>query len=240
MDHADRREVFPEKDKSFGVQSEICEKIIPGHELILAAMSNKTIRVTKTQKEGGVISDPKATQVCASKVDEIREDFRSWLRGRMQQDEALATEIENKYNDIFNNSAPIEIPDEYVPERFEGAATVVNGKPLKLRPHQSKAVVRGTMQSLMLAHEVGTGKTYTLITTAMEMRRLGTAKKPMIVVQNSTLGQFVASAKALYPDARILSLEDKDRNAQGRKDFYAKIRYNDWDMVVIPQSVLER
>lgn len=231
---------FPEKDKSFGVQSEICEKIIPGHELILAAMSNKTIRVTKTQKEGGVISDPKATQVCASKVDEIREDFRSWLRGRMQQDEALATEIENKYNDIFNNSAPIEIPDEYVPERFEGAATVVNGKPLKLRPHQSKAVVRGTMQSLMLAHEVGTGKTYTLITTAMEMRRLGTAKKPMIVVQNSTLGQFVASAKALYPDARILSLEDKDRNAQGRKDFYAKIRYNDWDMVVIPQSVLEK
>ncbi len=231
---------FPEKDKSFGVQSEICDRIIPGHELILAAMSNKTIRVTKTQKEGGVISDPKATQVCASKVDEIREDFRSWLRGRMQQDEALATEIENKYNDIFNNSAPIEIPDEYVPERFEGAATVVNGKPLKLRPHQSKAVVRGTMQSLMLAHEVGTGKTYTLITTAMEMRRLGTAKKPMIVVQNSTLGQFVASAKALYPDARILSLEDKDRNAQGRKDFYAKIRYNDWDMVVIPQSVLEK
>ncbi len=231
---------FPEKDKSFGVQSEICDRIIPGHELILAAMSNKTIRVTKTQKEGGVISDPKATQVCASKVDEIREDFRSWLRGRMQQDEALATEIENKYNDIFNNSAPIEIPDEYVPERFEGAATVVNGKPLKLRPHQSKAVVRGIMQSLMLAHEVGTGKTYTLITTAMEMRRLGTAKKPMIVVQNSTLGQFVASAKALYPDARILSLEDKDRNAQGRKDFYAKIRYNDWDMVVIPQSVLEK
>lgn len=231
---------IPEKDKSFGVQSEICNKIIPGHELILAAMTNKTIRVSKSQKDGGIIYDPTATNVCASKVDEIREDFRSWLRGRMQQDEKLATEIEVKYNDIFNNSAPIEIPNEYVPERFEGAATVVNGKPLKLRPHQSKAVVRGTMQSLMLAHEVGTGKTYTLITTAMEMRRLGTAKKPMIVVQNSTLGQFVASAKALYPDARILSLEDKDRNAQGRKDFYAKIRYNDLDMVVIPQSVLEK
>lgn len=231
---------IPEKDKSFGVQSDLCDKIIPGHELILAAMTNKTIRVSKTQKDDKTIFDPAATQVCASKVDEIRDDFRSWLRSRMQQDEKLATEIEEKYNDTFNNSAPIEIPNEYVPERFEGAATVVNGKPLKLRPHQAKAVVRGTMQSLMLAHEVGTGKTYTLITTAMEMRRLGTAKKPMIVVQNSTLGQFVASAKALYPDARILSLEDKDRNAQGRKDFYAKIRYNDWDMVVIPQSVLEK
>lgn len=233
-------DAIPEKDKSFGVMSEICNKIIPGHELILAAMTNKTIRVSKTERDGKVTTDPEATQVCASKVDEIREDFRSWLRSKMQQDEKLATEIETTFNDTFNNSAPIEIPDEYVPERFEGAATVVNGRPLKLRPHQAKAVVRGTMQSLMLAHEVGTGKTYTLITTAMEMRRLGTAKKPMIVVQNSTLGQFVASAKALYPDARILSLEDKDRNAQGRKDFYAKIRYNDWDMVVIPQSVLEK
>ena len=92
----------------------------------------------------------------------------------------------------------------------------------------------------MLAHEVGTGKTYTLISTAMEMRRLGTARKPMIVVQNATVGQFVASAKALYPNAKILTLEDADRNAEGRRNFYAKIRYNDWDMIVVPQSVFER
>ena len=111
----------------------------------------------------------------------------------------LAKEIEETYNNIFNNSAPMTIPDEYIPEYFDGAARVIGGKPIKMRKHQSKAIVRGTMQSLMLAHEVGTGKTFTLITTAMEMRRLGTAKKPMIVVQNATLGQFVASAKALYP-----------------------------------------
>ena len=47
----------------------------------------------------------------------------------------------------------------------------------------------------------------------MEMRRLGTARKPMIVVQNATVGQFVASAKALYPNAKVLTLEDADRNA---------------------------
>lgn len=229
-----------EQDKSFGIRSEICDKIITGTELIEAAMTNRTIRVSKQQKDGPTISDPKATSACAAKVDEIRDDFKSWLRSRMESVPELAKEIEETYNNIFNNSAPMTIPDEYIPEYFDGAARVIGGKPIKMREHQSKAIVRGTMQSLMLAHEVGTGKTFTLITTAMEMRRLGTAKKPMIVVQNATLGQFVASAKALYPDARILSLEDKDRNAEGRKDFYAKIRYNDWDMVVIPQSVLER
>lgn len=229
-----------EQDKSFGIRSEICDKIITGTELIEAAMTNRTIRVSKQQKDGPTISDPKATSACAAKVDEIRDDFKSWLRSRMESAPELAKEIEETYNNIFNNSAPMTIPDEYIPEYFDGAARVIGGQPIKMREHQSKAIVRGTMQSLMLAHEVGTGKTFTLITTAMEMRRLGTAKKPMIVVQNATLGQFVASAKALYPDARILSLEDKDRNAEGRKDFYAKIRYNDWDMVVIPQSVLER
>ena len=229
-----------EQDKSFGIRSEVCDKVITGTELIEAAMTNRTIRVSKQQKDGPTISDPKATSACAAKVDEIRDDFKSWLRSRMEADPELAKEIEERYNNIFNNSAPMTIPDEYIPEYFDGAARVIGGKSIKMRKHQAKAIVRGTMQSLMLAHEVGTGKTFTLITTAMEMRRLGTAKKPMIVVQNATLGQFVASAKALYPDARILSLEDRDRNAEGRKDFYAKIRYNDWDMVVIPQSVLER
>ena len=229
-----------EQDKSFGIRSEVCDKVITGTELIEAAMTNRSIRVSKQQKDGPTISDPKATSACAAKVDEIRDDFKSWLRSRMEADPELAKEIEERYNNIFNNSAPMTIPDEYIPEYFDGAARVIGGKSIKMRKHQAKAIVRGTMQSLMLAHEVGTGKTFTLITTAMEMRRLGTAKKPMIVVQNATLGQFVASAKALYPDARILSLEDRDRNAEGRKDFYAKIRYNDWDMVVIPQSVLER
>jgi hypothetical protein len=74
----------------------------------------------------------------------------------------------------------------------------------------------------------------------MEMRRLGTARKPMIVVQNATVGQFVASAKALYPNAKVLTLEDADRNAEGRRAFYAKIKFNDWDMIVVPQSVFER
>lgn len=236
-----------EQNRAMGVISEKCDKTIYGHELIKAAITCKSISVTKTISTGygsskttETIVDKEATMACANKIDEIRQDFKDWARGKMQGDPEMSERMERVYNELFNNSVPKEIPDEFVPEHFGGAATVVNGKPFKLRPHQAKAVIRATTQPLMLAHEVGTGKTYTLISTAMEMRRLGTARKPMIVVQNATVGQFVASAKALYPNAKILTLEDADRNAEGRRNFYAKIRYNDWDMIVVPQSVFER
>lgn len=232
------------KNTEMGVRSEAFGILIPGHKLIEAALTNKTITVSRTVKDsdGGshTETDPAATTACATKVDEIRQDFKDWAREQMQNDPALSMRMEEKYNEKFNNSVPKTIPDEFVPEHFGGAATTVGGKPFKLRPHQAKAVIRATTQPVLLAHEVGTGKTYTLITTAMEMRRLGTARKPMIVVQNATVGQFVASAKALYPNAKVLTLEDADRNAEGRRAFYAKIKFNDWDMIVVPQSVFER
>lgn len=141
-DYELKDKAISEKDKSFGIASDLCNKIIPGHELIMAAMTNKTIRVSR-QRGDEILTDQKATQACASRVDEIRDDFKSWLRGKMQQNESLATEIERTYNDTFNNSAPIELPTEYVPERFEGAASVVNGRPLKLRPHQATSSPSG-------------------------------------------------------------------------------------------------
>lgn len=227
-----------EKNRSFGVHSDLLGKHVMGHELIEAAIQNKTITVSTTRKHydgtSETITDKEATQACSSRIDEIRQEFKDWARNKMQSNPEMSDKIEQVYNDLFNNYVPIDIPSEYIPEHFGGATHNIT-----LRPHQAKAVVRGTMQPLMLAHEVGTGKTFTLISTAMEMRRLGTARKPMIVVQNATVGQFVASAKQLYPNAKILTLEDGDRSAKGRKNFYAKIRYNDWDMIVVPQSTFE-
>lgn len=227
-----------EKNRSFGVHSDLLGKHVMGHELIEAAIQNKTITVSTTRKHydgtSETITDKEATQACSGRIDEIRQEFKDWARNKMQSNPEMSDKIEQVYNDLFNNYVPIDIPSEYIPEHFGGATHNIT-----LRPHQAKAVVRGTMQPLMLAHEVGTGKTFTLISTAMEMRRLGTARKPMIVVQNATVGQFVASAKELYPNAKILTLEDSDRNVEGRKNFYAKIRYNDWDMIVVPQSTFE-
>lgn len=233
-----------EKDNSFGVKSLLFNKIIPGHQLIEAAIQNKSIIVSRTYKENGKDvreTDRDATQACSNKIDEIRQDFQDWARGKMQQDEQLSSKIEADYNEQFNNYVPLSIPDDFAPSRYPGMAPRLDGsdRDFNLYSYQAKAVVKCVTQPTMLAHEVGTGKTFTLITTAMEMRRLGTAKKPMIVVQNATVGQFVASAKSLYPKAKILTLEDADRNAEGRKNFYAKIKYNDWDMIVVPQSTFE-
>ncbi len=227
-----------EKNRAMGIVSEMLKKIIMGHELIAAAIQNKSVIVSRTEKHYDgtteTITDREATAACAAKIDEIRQDFKDWVRQKMQGDADLSARMEQEYNDRFNNYVHMSIPDDFVPEYFGGAT-----HKFKMRPHQGKAIVRGTMQPLLLAHEVGTGKTFTLISTAMEMRRLGTARKPMIVVQNATVGQFAASAKELYPNAKILTLEDNDRNAEGRKNFYAKIKYNDWDMIVVPQSTFE-
>ena len=227
-----------EKNRAMGVTSEMLGRTIMGHTLIEAAIQNRSITVSTTKKHYDgtteTITDKEATQACAAKIDEIRQDFKDWARQKMQSDPEMSALIERIYNDTFNNFVPMSIPNEFVPEYFGGAS-----HKFKMRPHQGKAIVRGTQQPLLLAHEVGTGKTFTLISTAMEMRRLGTARKPMIVVQNATVGQFVASAKELYPNAKILTLEEADRSADGRKNFYAKIRYNDWDMIVVPQSTFE-
>lgn len=232
-----------EQNRSQGVYSEELKKTVFGHEILEAAITNRSISVSRTYKRSDgtyeTVTDRDATQAVAAKVDEFRIDFKDWARAKMQGDMEMSARMETVYNDRFNNSVPLSIPDEFIPKHFGGQVTEMGGRPFSLRPHQAKAVIRGTTQSQLLAHEVGTGKTFTLISTAMEMRRLGTARKPMIVVQNATVGQFVESAKALYPNAKVLTLEDADRNAQGRKDFYAKIRYNDWDMIVIPQSVLD-
>ena len=227
-----------EKNRAMGVTSEMLGRTIMGHTLIEAAIQNKSITVSSTRKnwDGSTetITDKEATQACSAKIDEIRQDFKDWAREKMQSDAEMSERMERIYNETFNNYVPLTIPEEFVPEYFGGAS-----HKFKMRTHQGKAIVRGTMQPLLLAHEVGTGKTFTLISTAMEMRRLGTARKPMIVVQNATVGQFVASAKELYPNAKILTLEEADRNAEGRKNFYAKIKYNDWDMIVVPQSTFE-
>ncbi|MBD5236328.1 MAG: hypothetical protein HDS62_02120 [Bacteroidales bacterium] len=235
---------FNEKNRAMAVHSQMCDKTIMGHELIEAAITNKQITVSKQVKHSDntteTITDKVATAQCSAKVDEIRAEFKDWARDHMQKDPEMSARIEQTYNEQFNNYVPMSIPEEFVPKHFGGQVSELHGRPFALRSHQGKAVVRGTTEPILLAHEVGTGKTYTLITTAMEMRRLGTARKPMIVVQNATVGQFVESAKEIYPNAKVLTIEEADRTAEGRRNFYAKIKYNDWDMIVVPQSVFEK
>lgn len=229
---------YNEKNRSAGVYSKEFEETTYGTELVEAALNNRTVVVKKTithsDKTKETIVDKDATQACAARISEIKDEFKEWMRNKMLQDEELATKVMRTYNDKFNNMVPKTIDEMFLPEHFGGSSDKIN-----LYTHQKRAVIRGTTEPLMLAHEVGSGKTFTLISTAMEMRRLGTAKKPMIVVQNATVAQFVNDAKKLYPNARVLTLTDKDRTPEGRRAFYGRIKYSDWDMIIIPQSTFE-
>lgn len=228
-----------EKNRSEGVYSELLKQQIYGHQLMIAAMNNVPVVVSQVQKhyDGSTetITDKVATAACSDKISQIKDDFVEWARGKMQQDPELAERVQKIYNERFNAIVPmLSVDKAFLSPHLPGQ----NPK-YTLYDHQQQAVVRGTTQPIMLAHEVGTGKTITLISTAMEMRRLGTAKKPMIVVQNATTPQFVKEAKDLYPNAKILTVSERDRTKEGRQEFYAKIKYNDWDLIIVPQSVFD-
>ena len=231
-----------EKNRAAGIYSEKFRETIYGHQLVAAALNNRPYKVSKQVSEGWgsnkttkTVVDKDATQACAVRVDEIKDEFKQWAKKKMQDDPELGARIEKIYNEKFNALVPMEIDDEFLPDHFEDSNTNIT-----LRPHQKRGVIRDLSAPTMLAHEVGTGKSFTLITTAMEMRRLGTARKPMLVVQNATVAQMTSDVKLLYPNAKVLSLTEKDRDAEGRRAFYAKIRYNDWDLIIIPQSTFER
>lgn len=228
-----------ERNRAEGVYSEKIGKQVYGHELMLAAMNNVPIVVSKVEKHYDgtteTIVDKAATAACSDKISQIKDDFVEWARGKMQQDEELAERVQKIYNDRFNSIVPMLGVDKM----FLSPHLPNQNHKYTLYDHQQQAVVRATTQPVMLAHEVGTGKTITLISSAMEMRRLGTAKKPMIVVQNATTAQFVKEAKDLYPNAKILTVSERDRSKEGRQEFYAKIKYNDWDLIIVPQSVFD-
>ena len=100
-----------EKNRAMGVTSEMLGRTIMGHTLIEAAIQNKSITVSTTKKHYNgtteTITDKEATQACAAKIDEIRQDFKDWARQKMQSDPKMSALIERIYNDTFNNFVPM-------------------------------------------------------------------------------------------------------------------------------------
>ena len=220
-----------EKNKTEGYYSNVCDKRITGLDIFLSAMNNQPVIVERKKKEK-VITDEKGTRICCAKAEEYKEEFIRWARKKMVENKELGDVMEARYNTMFNSIVPLKLDERLYNSPIQGQNMNIN-----LYKHQKEAIMRSTIAPTMLAHEVGTGKTYTLVGTAMRMKQLGVAKKPMIIVENSTIAQFTASAKQMFPNAKILSITDADRTPEGRRMFYAKIKYNDWDMIIIPHSV---
>ena len=175
------------------------------------------------------VKDPKATEAARAMLQKMHGHFQAFIRHHA----TLAERAERDYNKKFNNTVRRQWNAPAQLKHFPGANRTV-----KLRRSQIDAVFRGLQESFILGHGVGLGKTYVYATLAMEQRRLGLAKKPMIVVHNATLVQFVEQFQHLYPGGRLLfPSQNKDNNAKTRRDFLGRIATGDWDAVIIPQSM---
>ena len=212
----------------------LAEAGVPGSTIALNAMNNSPTTVYRSEYVDGKrmsVKDTQATAQASTKQEELNEKFDSWAKS---SDNSFSDKMERVYNDTFNTNTDKKI-DVSSFQSFPGASST------KIpREHQKEGAVRSLQTPTLLAHEVGTGKTITLISAAMEMRRLGIAKKPCIVVQRSTFDQFVNEIKGLYPLAKVLVPSEKDLTAKERQSLFAKIAYNDWDIVVLYHSYLDK
>lgn len=201
----------------------------PADELLGMMLAQKTIRV---MGEVGRDSDNKpimkedyeASAAAQQKAEEIHAKFREWL----WKDAERRAELERIYNERFNS---LRQP------KFNLPLSQPPNISITLRPHQLNAMFRFLQsKTLLMDHVMGAGKTLTAIASVMEHKRLGLAKKPLIVVPNSLLYQWRDEFRRAYPDANILVAEKKDMTPENREQFLAKIAMNDWDAVIMTQS----
>lgn len=200
-----------------------------GHELLEKALNMRQIRVTDKIKDGDstrTVFNQKETLAAQMVVEKLQQEFTNWIN---KNDEHAIT-LQEQYNEYFNF---------YVPPQYNGQHLELPGSSnaFTLRDYQKNVVWRMLQDRCgMIAHCVGAGKTLAMAATAMEMRRLGLAKKPLIVVQNSTLGQFPSQFRSMYPTANILVATPEDLSAQKRKVFMARIASGDYDAIIMAQS----
>ena len=92
----------------------------------------------------------------------------------------------------------------------------------------------------MLAHAVGAGKTFEMVASAMESKRLGMCSKSLFVVPNHLTGQIGREFLQLYPSANIMVADKKDFEPKNRKRFIGRIATGEYDAVIIGHSQFEK
>ncbi|MEO0376871.1 MAG: DEAD/DEAH box helicase family protein, partial [Cyanobacteria bacterium P01_A01_bin.17] len=199
-------------------------------ELIESSLNLKDATVYATDGEGKRYVVQDSTLSARMKQQQIQERFKGWV----WQDLGRAEQLCDRYNNLFN---------EKVIRQFKNPKLEMPGSnpEIELRSHQKDGVWRALQSDTALfAHVVGSGKTFTMAASAIEMRRLGIAKKPMIVVPNHMLRQFTRELQQLYPNAKVLAATENDSKASKRKELMARIATGDWDAVIVTHSAFTR
>lgn len=178
-------------------------------------------------KEKRVV-DIDATRVIQRKADDIRKAFKAWIF----KDPARRESIVERYNELFNSIRPRE---------FDGSALSfpMMTADIHLHDHQKNAIAHAMFGgNTLFAHCVGAGKTFEMIATAMESKRLGLCTKSLFAVPNHLTEQIGDDFQKLYPGANILVATKKDFQKANRQQLFAKIATGNYDAVIIGHSQL--
>ena len=198
-------------------------------ELIEETLNLKTPTVYDYVDKKPVVN-AQATEAAREKQERIKERFKEWI----WSDDSRRERLCRLYNDTFNHSRVRTFNGEHL--TLPGASAAV-----QLHNHQKSGVWRVLQTpNTLLGHVVGAGKTYTMVASAMELKRLGLARKPMFTVPNHMLGQFSTELLMLYPGANILVAGKEDFEAQNRRKLFSRIATGNWDAVIVTHSGFER
>ena len=215
----------PEATTQWGVSDYKFDK------LLTAAMNNRTVKITYKDEDGKTVIDEEATTQANDKITKIREEFPTWA----WKDAERRIWLENNYNEVMNAVASPHFDGSFM--EFPGMALKRGDSPFNLRQHQQNAIYRGLVNGRgIYAHEVGTGKSYTIGGIAVESRRYGIAKKPLIFAHNANSASLAADINQMYPGAKVLYIEKpKDFDVAARR-----IANDDWDAIVVPHSLINK
>ena len=207
---------------------------INAYKIIEQTLNLKDVKVFDTiiDDEGRKqrVLNKKETAIASSKQDAIKEAFLNWI----WEDPDRRNKLVRLYNDKFNSIRPREYDGSHID--FVGM-----NPEKKLRPHQLNAVAHVLYgKNVLLAHEVGAGKTYEMVASAMESKRLGLCNKSLFVVPNHIIEQFASEFLDLYPSANILVATKKDFETKNRKKFCSRIATGGYDAIIIGHSQFEK
>ncbi|ERI90691.1 helicase protein [Clostridiales bacterium oral taxon 876 str. F0540] len=208
-------------------------KRMSAYYIVEETLNLRTVTVKDRIEDGDSVRyviNQKETMLAREKQNQIKEEFKNWLF----RDPDRRKKYVNFYNENFNNIRLREYDGSHL--TFPGM-----NPDIKLRQHQVNAIARTLYGgSTLLAHCVGAGKSFEMIASGMELKRLGLAKKSIYVVPNHLTEQMGAEFLRLYPSANILVTTKKDFQKQNRRKFVSRIATGAYDAIIIGHSQFEK
>ncbi|GFO52375.1 hypothetical protein ikelab_16500 [Lactococcus garvieae] len=231
-ERGDSYKVAARMEGTYGLRDKfgLASKNYPGDKLATELLNLRDPKIYKPDPNDPTgkkrVLDEVATEAIQDKGKMLTSSFKDWVLKTPD----VQMEIVQIYNEKFNR---------YVGRTYDGSQLTVNGlaKQFKLRPHQANAVMRAVIEGRAgLAHEVGAGKTLTLLASARKMKELDIAQKPLFVIPKPLVEQFGREIYQYFPESHVLIAQSEDFQKENRKRFVSRILTGKYDFIVIADS----